>query len=416
MLALIFDNLSRHTARWVKEWNARSAERQRLSYPTSERVLQWAGERPVAFIVLVLVATTTLSVVLGWAAPRYFGFSLVPAGWKEPELLTYFSTLWTVQATIAALVYPIVIAFVAVLLQRRATAKLSLRLYALHAAVTPAGASAIALLGWMGLQYLMISFVPTAWLAIAMIGNSAWFVFNALLTAWFLYRTVRFLDDEARLEVFKRFSVQVALVREVKEHVTGHIFQSAQAQQLIPGPEYTSTTPGPKVVLYPMSQGTPQVVVALKKERQIADIRLRLLRWGISLWLRKAKRAEATPTIAGLDAQDPLLEIPIEPGKVVDGKVVLCRVGDGPAPGRIPAFLIRHSIIFGPPPAPDASYSTVDILEELAAEVLELAERKRFEAANETLLRLVQLHVALVKSGAFLNEAGEDDNAALAGR
>jgi hypothetical protein len=52
-----------------------------------------------------------------------------------------------------------------------------------------------------------------------MVGNSAWFVLNLLLTGWFLYRTVRFLDDEARLEVFKRFAIQVAFVREAKGHL-----------------------------------------------------------------------------------------------------------------------------------------------------------------------------------------------------
>jgi len=413
MLALIFDNLSRHAGRWVKEWNAGSAERRRLRYPTSERVLQWAGEHSVACIVLVWLATTTLSVVLGWAVPSYFGFSLFPAKGKESELLTYFGTLWTIQATIAALVYPIVIAFVAVLLQRRATAKLSLRLYLLDTAVAPAGGSAIALLTWMGLQYLSVSFVSITCLAVAMIGNSAWFVLNSLLTGRFLHRTVRFLNDEARLEVFKRFAVQNALVREVKGHLSRLVFSNAQAHKLIPGAEYTSNEPGPKVVLFPMSDGTPHVVAQLENEREVSDIRLRLLRWGIRLWLRQAKRISVPPAIAGLEPEYPVLEIPIVPGHVVEGRVALARVLDGPPPGGVAAFFIRHSVVFGAPPTGDVSCSTAEILEELSAEVLELAERNRFEAATEAVRGLVELHAALIKCGAFVNEAGKHDNAAL---
>ena len=93
-----------------------------------------------------------------------------------------------------------------------------------------------------------------------------------------------------------------------------------------------------------------------------------------------------TPAIAGLRPQYPLLGIPLAPGQVVDGKVVLCRVQEGPLPGRLAAFLIRHSVVFGPPPAPNVSYSTSEILEELSVEALELAERKRFEAVSEAVL------------------------------
>ena len=255
-------------------------------------VLRWTGEHLVRFLFLVWAAAIFLTVVLGWAVPGCFGISLIRSDWKESDLLAYFGTLWTTQATIAALVYPIVIAFVAVLLQRRATAKLSLRLYTLDAAVAPAGSSALALLTWMSLQYASISYAPTTWFAAAMVGNSAWFVLNLLLTSWFLYRTVCFLDDEARLEVFKRFAVHVAFLREVQGHLVGLIFTNAQSQRLIPGGDYISEKSGPKVLLFPISEGSPCVTVNLDFERAITDIRLRLLRWGVMLWLRQASVPE----------------------------------------------------------------------------------------------------------------------------
>lgn len=410
MIRLALDNLSRHVDRWVREWNANSTERRRLSYPLLERTLRRAGECPVWFLSVVVVGAILLSVGLGWAPPQYFGLCLIPARWNEPELLTYFGTLWTIQATIAALVYPIVIAFVAVLLQRRATAKLSLRLYLLDAAVTPAGVSAIGLLAWMGAQYTAVSYLPVRHLAAVMVGNSAWFVLNVLLTGWFLYRTVRFLDDAMRLEVFKRFAVHVAFIREVRNHLSGLIFSHAQRDKLLPGKDYTSGGLGPKVVLFPVSDGQPCVAVELKSEQTVADVRLRLLRWAVKLWLRQAQ-GPAPRAVAGL--RPPILEIPIVPGQLVDGRVVLCRVRDGPEPGEIARSLIRRSVLFGSPPSAGTSYTTAEILEELAAEALELGERKRFEAAGEVIRGLVDVHATLVRSGAFVNDAGEQDNAAL---
>ena len=413
MLGWVFNGLSRRAALWVKEWNQTSVDRKRLSYPVIEQVLRRAGEHPALFLGLVWLAAATLSVGLGWAAPKYLGFYLIPSRWSPEELLTYFGTLWTLQGTVAALVYPIVIAFVAVLLQRRTTAKLSLRLYALDAAVVPAGSSAMALLTWMGIEYVLLSYAPVELLAAAMVGNSAWFVLNSLLTGWFLYRTVRYLNDEERLQVFTRFAVQVTFPRDVRAHLLGLIFASAQDHKLIPGKSFTSEDAGPKVLLYPMSEGTPCVTVRCQKEQAITDVRLRLLAWGVSLWLRNAKKVKAAPGIAGLQPQYALLEIPITPGATVEGEVVLCRVRDGKPPGPIASFLIRHSVVFGPPPRPDTSYSSNEILEELAFEALTLAEQRRFEAASETVRGLADLHADLIRSGAFINDKGEHDNAAL---
>lgn len=414
MLGRAFNCLSRRVELWIKEWNQTSIDRKRLSYPAIERLLRHAGERPFLFVALIWLTAVSLSIGLGWAAPKYLGFChLIPSGWNEAEQLTYFSTLWTLQGTIAALVYPIVIAFVAVLLQRRTTAKLSLRLYALDAAVVPAGTSAIVLLTWMGLEYVSISYVPSAWLVVAMVGNSVWFVLNLLLTGWFLYRTVRFLNDEERLLVFTRFAVHVAFPREVRKHLLGHIFSNAKSLNFVPGKDYASDEPGPKVLLFPMSEGVPCVTVHCRREQAITDIRLRLLACGVSLWLRQTDNIKVASGIGGQNLRYPLLEIPIVPGETVKGKVVLCRVRDGESPGPLASFFIRHSVVFGPPSRPDTSYSSSEIMEELAVEILVLAEQKRFEAANEIMLGLAELHADLVKSGAFINDDGEHDNAAL---
>lgn len=413
MLGWVFNSLSRHAALWVKEWTQTSVDRKRMSYPFVERTLRCVGEHPGLFVALIWLAAVGATVGCGWASPKYVGLCLVPANWKESDLLAYFSTLWTIQATVAALVYPIVIAFVAVLLQRRTTAKLSLRLYALDAAVVPAGTSAIALLTWMGIEYFLLPYISTNWIVAAMVGNSAWFVANSLLTGWFLYRTVRYLNDESRLEVFTRFAVQVAFPREVRRHLLGLIFSHAQTHKLVPGRDFTSDEKGPKVLLYPMLEGRPCITVHLNKEQAIADVRLRLLAWGVSLWLRKAEKVKGAPPIGGLESEYPLLEIPITPGDTVEGEVPLCRVRDGAPPGAVASFLIRHSVVFGPPPRPYTSYSTTEILEELAVEALALVEQKRFEAAAEAVRGLADLHAELIRSGRFINDNGEEDNAAL---
>lgn len=408
MLKRLLNNLSCHADTWVAEWNKTSTERRRLRYGRIQRVLRRTGERLGTFLLLVVAVAAGVS-TLAALAPGQMTEEVADGS----SLLTYFGTLWMVQATIVALVYPIVVAFVAVLLRRRATAGLALRIYMLDAAVLPAGTSAIGLVAWMGLQYLAVPYVSEEWVTAAMTGNSAWFVFSALLTAWFLFRTLRFLGDGDRLETFERFAIHVALPRDVRARLMGLILSSAQKHGLVPGPDYLSDERGPKILLYPFGEGLPAASIELGSKRVVADIRLRLLSWAIRLWRRKAGRQEPARSFAGLAPEYPTLVFSLQPGAVVDGQVVVARVRAGPPLGWLARSLMCRSVVLRAPPIRDVSYSTFEILEELASEALELIEQRRYEDAFELVTNLSDLHAKLILVGAFTNDAGLPDNAAL---
>lgn len=412
MLNRLLNSLSRQADIWVKEWNQASPERNKFDYSIIERLLLRAGEAPLLFVSIIWFISNVLSLIC-WIAPKYLSCCLATYIWKDAEYLTYFGTLWTLQGTVCALVYPIVIAFVAVLMQRRSTAKLSLRLYYLDAAVIPSCASTIALLTWMGVEYLAVPYVSTELISVAMVGNTVWFIFNSVLTGWFLYRTVRFLNDDERLQVFNRFAVQRAFPREVKKHLLGLIFSNAQSHGFIPGKDFTSDDACPKVSLYPMSEGAPFIRAHCKNEQAVLDVRLRLLSFGVSLWLRQANKITYPKSTSRYSQEFPLLEIPIIPGATYNGDVILCRVVGTVLPGTIASFFIRHSIVFGTPPSPTISISSFEIMDELADEALVLAEQRKFIPAKDVIRGLVTLHSNLIRAGAFVNDNGLPDNAAL---
>jgi hypothetical protein len=375
--------------------------------------LRAAGERIVGFL-LDIAASVILLSAFAWLFvvfyPSSIGVHIVD---DVPTLLSYFGTLWTIQATLAALVYPIVISFVAVLLRKRATATLGLRIYSLDAAVIPAGSSSIALVGWMGLQYLAMPFLTPEWIAAATIGDGAWFILNAFLTSHFLYRTIRFLNDDDRLEVFKRFAVHVALPRDLRTHLMGIILQSAQDRKLLPGAMYSHDEAGPQILMYPMAMGTACVSLTVRQERVVADIRLRLLAWGIRLWLRTARHEKPKSSIAGLRPEYPLLQIAVHPGQTVEREVTVCRYVGSTKPNALARYLIRRSIVLKPPAARNVAFSSLDILEEIATETLELIEQFRYEAALRMLNMLAEVHAVLIRSAAFINDHGQQDNAVL---
>lgn len=413
MFKELWNCLSGPSQQWIQEWNESSLVRRHLRYSRIDRFLRNAGEHPAAFLIDI-GGTTLLLTGLVWLVFWLCLALPVPALIRsESNFLTYFSALWTIQATLAALVYPIVISFVAVLLRRRATATLGLRIYSLDAGVVPAGSSSIALVGWMALQYLAMPFVAASIMAAAMIGNLAWFTLNVLLTSRFLYRTIQFMNDDDRLEVFKRFAVHVAFPRDLHSYLMGTILQTAQERKLLPGKSYASEEAGPKVLLYPMSIGSPSVQLHVRGQKEVKDIRLRPLGWAIWLWLLSVRREAPERSIAGRAPQYPVLQLAVYPGQLVESKITICRTSSGRKLNWITSYLLQRSIVLGPRTGKDTSFSTSDILEEIAVEALELIEQERYEAASGTLITLTEVHDILIRSGAFTNDAGERDNAAL---
>ena len=412
MFAWIFDSLSRRADKWVSEWGSNSDELSRQPYPFFQRLIRLFAEHPVAHSIALCVCSAMLSLVC-WVLPNKFDVQIAVTQYDQSDLLTYFSTLWTLQATLAALVYPLVIAFVAVMLQRRAAAKLSLHLYTLDAGVAPSGVSALALVAWMTILYMALPYVPPSAVAPAMVGCILWFLHNLLITGWFLYRTVKFLDDSQRYQVLKRFAVRVAFPREVHGNLLGLMFSNAQADGVLPGSGYGSDTGGPTIALYPISGGAPVTTIDNPELRTVIDVRLRPLRWGIQLWLRQVSRARLRENSSSTASAQALLVLPFTPGEQQAETITVCRVENGPVPSATALWLIRKSLVLKTTRNTQFEFTCAEILEELVIETLTLLEQRRHEAAKETIGALIDIHTGLVKAGSFKNSAGEPDNAVL---
>jgi hypothetical protein len=133
-----------------REWLSTNNVRREQRYGGFQRVFVSLASRPAI--------NSTEQAVLTALVMLAVGLELVPLkqscveSLATEEVLTYFNGLWTVQATIVALVYPIVIAFVTLLLQRRHNAKARLYIYLHDSGAVYAGLSALFLVFTMGVQ------------------------------------------------------------------------------------------------------------------------------------------------------------------------------------------------------------------------------------------------------------------------
>ncbi|CAE6696023.1 hypothetical protein [Paraburkholderia domus] len=403
-------------------WSVRSIVRNDIAdwrsfnrYQRSQGLSPWmrslthAGEHPIWLCLSGPVAICVLRVLV-----HYLPASMHPASWKNwpnSDRLTYFTTLWSVQATIAALAFPMVIAFVAVFLQRRPAADNAMHLYMLNSGALPAGLSSLMLVVAMGVQYVAVphqgssSLLP--WGAL----DAIWFTINALLTAHFLYRTVEFLRADVQLDVVRRHVVSVALPRDVARLWSFQVFAQAHSRGWISTPDHLDekSTEGPRVHLtrYLLGRGTQQGTIELRSESRLTNVRLWPLVVVIALWARAASK---WPRPAAQQFQRravwPTLSVPMTPGSRYHETLPLALVEAGPDLDEVLRSLLRRAFSFTSVKRERFEIQVASVLEEFELDARTAVSKpnvKEFERAYET---LVGLHRLLLGASLFESSDG----------
>lgn len=334
----LFNSLQYRLYLEEKEWRATSKLRRELAPSLFHRFLLAIGKRPVfwgCWLIGVVLGISMFFAVVEpdrWAPIRISEF-------KVEDVSAYFVGLWSVQAAIAALVYPIVIAFVTVLLQLSNNAKADLYIYLHDSSATPAGLSALLLIIAMGLQYIGLPYVPNetvfAWAVI----DAIWFAFNTAITIRFLLHTFDFILPSKRDNIVRRYAINVAWPAEVRAHLAKHIFLTSTAAGFIPGPNYAEQKGDAPSVLpgqYGVKQGEPCITLHLHKEKALVDIRFKLLGWVISRWkLRAALQSEAS-----------VFEIPLTPFDTYENDVILVSLQGKTWLNRIEKIILKRAFVF----------------------------------------------------------------------
>lgn len=386
----------------VRKWIGKNPEVQRLRYSWPRRLLIWGSEHPTWFTVvcgcawvlvtlLITCAPTYWPAQLPFRTPRFSG-STDPGG--------YLGVPWTIQATLVALVYPIVVSFVAMLLQRRAHASVALRVYLLDSAVVPAGAASIGLLLAMGIQFFALPYLGDhevrQHLAAYLVFNGTWLGANVLLTGLFLARTVRFIQDEESRYSISQVAVNVVLRAELKTAAAQHILLSASEKEWGLGAGGACSS-APSVDFVGWNQGAVEVSRMFQSPHALEDVHLNILRLVAWSWLRRARTTA--------QAEPPVLSFPVRFGHALTGNATLCTVDHGPSLGWLERQLVRWALVYRPTRASARALSTGGVLREAAGAVESLVEQRRHGLAVAAMDEFIALHVTLLQSCASLPQA-----------
>ena len=407
----LFDNISGRVDDWIRQWNRSSPERSKLAYGSVQRTLNWANEHYFRFLFYILLIAAFTGALFGWILPHFWGLQFLATDWHDPSThpLDTFNLIWSIQATIAAIVYPVVLGFVTLMLGQRPSAKISLQLYMIDAAVLPAGLSAITLVAVMAFVHLFVLIDGTRMLPAAVFGAIFWLSVNALLTGWFLYHTLRFLKDEHRHLVLKQYSAHVIFPAEVRGRVSEHIFLDAQADRSADTEQAKDDEQAaidrhfsidPEVDLFSHCDGEPAIEKVLRQTRMLSDVRLRLFNWGVRLWKRSETKRRPQQESGAVRAFDPpRLQFCLHFGRPTSGKAVLCRVKSANSPGPLSRLLLKRSFVFAPVTPDEPRLSTREMLSELVGDLIDASRDSQHRELPHTFRNAVAFHISLIKCG-----------------
>ena len=420
MLGRILNTLSHHLKREEAEWRSENVTRREMAYRPIRGVLMRMANHPVKWPAVALISSVIISIglaVLPKSVPK------IILSYNPTEAVSYFSAPWSVQAAVAALVYPIVLAFVTLVLQRR-NAKSILHIYLHDSAALISGLMALFLLIFMGVQYLFLIVIPIEVAISWIIVDSAWLAVNLGLTSFFLYRTFQFVRPAGRARSIRQYTVNIAWPKELAEHLRRLFFFQAVENNLLPGPSYgrQENEIGPAVWLGPGSSGfgTCAIECQLGRHSRLTDIRFRFLAWATSNWFKQAKRhdlrASQPRTSRWPDRNEqPVLAYPIDPNTEYSGSTCYCRVIGPVQPSSLARLLIRFAFKFRRSTSP-VELVVGDILDDLKAEAmlfLNSGEPQAFSAAVED---LIDFYTLLIQASVFRTRSRELDNyAAVSG-
>lgn len=410
MLLRALDSLARRVNLERSEWRLANQVRKDFAYPYVQAAILDAAENPSRNVPKWLALALMLS---GVAWGLSFQFEVWPAEpYKSAEIISYLAALWAVQAAVVALVYPIVIGFVALLFQGRQNAKAVLYIYLHDTAALLAGLSSLALIALMAVHHLFMykanSGVVLVWSAL----DSVWFLINMSLTAFFLVRTFEFLLSDKRAHIIQRYAVNVAWPNELRVHLSEMFFASAVHSKWLPGTSFgeKDKEAEPKILLGASGHGMGReaLLVPVGRNVGLVDIWFRPLRWAIRSWLN---RAEANrPALPGQGDEAPVLIFPVTPEAGYSDQVIVCRVVGDVSLSHFEKWLIGASFRFGRLGKRQFDLSVIAILADMEADAREGIAGDNLVAYEENVDELRDLYSLLIRASICKDTEGRDDN------
>lgn len=341
--------LSGYVEEQRKEWARANPSRLKFEPGLGARIFQSATSRPNVWAIAAFVLGLLVTLASAFFAPPPYTapFSFAPTNGKY-EPATALLGLWAVQAAMVAVVYPIVVAFVTVLIQRQAASKASLEAYFVSSGAKLTGLSSLWLVLLMGVQFVLLDTVPLltgfAWVTF----DTAWFLVNSLLTIRFLGATFQFASPEGRVRARNWYVLTRAWPDEWAFHLSRLVARQPSEHGLLDVPSAVKDLKAATAAFSPHPYGfgtEAALLLRFRGSRSISDIRYRILGWAYALWQKQiVPLPDAKDSKTHFSRVGPTLEMGVNLHEDFSHSTPAFRVGKAQKPSLAVRLLLRAAI------------------------------------------------------------------------
>lgn len=360
-------------------------------YSLVRRAVAGVARHPFFAVALGVAAYAVVSWVT-WLAP--LPGPPTPAGLKDyfRDFQAINAAVLGAQASFIGIVFPLVIAFVGLLNQGRASFATRLTIYFEETAAAFVGGSALILCIALVLQMPFTAQVPERVAAAATVLNILWFTANVVALAFFIFRTIDYVHPAKRAPITRSYVANVAWRQEMLSLVTTNRWGNVDRYGHLPSGDEVEPFAEKRhahVSYSPfLDSDSPVVSRTLRPEQRLIDVRFGILSPAIHAWLA-AVRADKTNSAHNLS-------FPAIPGEDYKGDTVLAR---STAPiGWASRLAIRTALPFRTVRNDPSEISeTARLLKEMIADLIALIEQRQADEFGNQLTAVIEFHVFLLR-------------------
>ena len=393
MFSRLLMPLSRVVRREVTTWRTLNKEYRRARGSRIERkIYVWTANFPRVFILWLIIVSLLLLLAIA-------GRSYAP--WPSGSFIQMpqdtLERLLTLQATLAALTYPIVLALIRILFQRSWT-DLRVQVYLAYSGALLAGASALLAIAAIASFVVLVQHNVSPFVnAIARLIFLAWFLTNIAVTAYFIYRSLRYLDPSEQQRSLLLYTGTTIWPTELHRRLMQLRLRHAPD---LDWPPNTSDDHIPSVDVSPITLrgGVNEVRMEPPTPRWLRDVWLRPLRFVARSWQARCVASVDPHTQSSMSA-DHWLVFPMSYGISLEPPFDLCRRRGRIGLRPFERWLVSASFRLSSRANTLATPSVVSVIDELGDIALTELQADRKVTFRQALTNMLDFHRAVVLLG-----------------
>lgn len=301
------------------------------------------------------------------------------------------------QVTMLGLVFPLVIAFIGILLQNKSSNEPLWLIYQQTSGFLLVGYSALSLIMFSTFFEIIKPIISDDLRVTTALSIHLWFLFNLVLSGWFFWKTIDFLTSNNRMKVLVRYVINEVIVPVIRAKLIGHYSIGAKTQGLLRDSVYGSFT----VETYSIDKCTHRLITTHKEQKSISNIFYLLLNWAVFLWSWQKNQIRSHNDV-------PHIVLPLQVSRYKKDKTCLAETNHAPI-NILSKLLIHSSVMF----SSKQKYEPVSIEAMFSAffgqieDSLSINNFRLFDASRDN---LVEMHNEIQSSLYFIADNGNVDN------